>query len=388
MSDLKSQFLLDPSITFLNHGSFGATPAPVFASYQRWQRQLEMQPVEFLGRRHPELMRTARRALGAFVGAEENCVVYVPNATSGLNIVARSLALGAGDEVLSANHEYGALDRTWKFLAGKRGFRYINLALPQPFTTQKNLVDVFWAGVTPRTKVIFLSHITSPTALIFPVDEICARARDAGIITVVDGAHAPGQLPLNLGEMGVDFYSGNLHKWTCAPKGCAFLYARPELHSLVEPLVVSWGYDRRAEEASRGSQLVDYVEWVGTHDPAAYLAAPDAIRFLEENNWPAVRAQCHALASEAYARVVALTGMKNTLRPDDDDSWFGQLVAAPLPRGTNVAALKTRLYDDFRIEVPIIDWNGQQFVRVSIQAYNTREDVDKLVEALKIICKL
>ena len=210
MFNLKGHFLLDPSVVFLNHGSFGATPKPVFKEYQRWQRELENQPVEFLGRRQTDLMRFSREALGKYLSTSAENLVYTQNATIALNIVARSLKLGAGDEVLSTNHEYGAMDRTWHFLSKERGFTYINQ--PVDLSSQDAFLESFWQGVTSHTRVVFLSHITSPTATIFPVEKIIQLARPKGIITMIDGAHVPGQLPLQLDSLGADFYGGNLHK--------------------------------------------------------------------------------------------------------------------------------------------------------------------------------
>ena len=216
MFNLKQHFLLDPSVTFLNHGSFGATPKPVFEEYQRWQRELENQPVEFLGRRFTGLMADARAVLGEYLGTHADNLVYTQNVTISMNIVARSLELSAGDEVLTSDHEYGAMDRTWRFLAQQHGFTYINQ--PVSLASKEAFVESFWSGVTERTRVIFLSHITSPTAVIFPVAEIIQRARAAGIITVIDGAHVPGQIPLDLDSLGADFYGGNLHnsQLTCS----------------------------------------------------------------------------------------------------------------------------------------------------------------------------
>ena len=213
MSSLKKQFLLDPSVTFLNHGSFGATPKPVFEEYQRWQRELENQPVEFLGRRVTDLMSESRAALGDYLGTRADNLVYTQNVTISLNIVARSLELKPGDEVLTTDHEYGAMDRTWRFLSKEHGFRYINQHIELPLTTEEKFIEDLWQGVTTNTRVIFLSHITSPTAIIFPIKEIIRRAREAGIITIIDGAHVAGQLPLQLDSLGADFYGGNLHKY-------------------------------------------------------------------------------------------------------------------------------------------------------------------------------
>lgn len=373
----KELFLLDPGIVFLNHGSFGATPRVVFENYQEWQRELERQPVEFLGRRFNDLMRAARAALAAYVHADADDLVYVPNATTGLNIVARSLRLNPGDEILTTDHEYGALDRTWEFLCRKAGARYKRQPIPVPLTTADAFVETFWSGVTPRTRVVFLSHITSPTALIFPVEEICRRARAAGIISIIDGAHAVGQLPLDLENSGADFYSSNLHKWLGCPKGSAFLYARRALQHLVEPLVVSWGYQAERPSASR---FIDEQEWTGTRDFAAHLATPAALRFCEEHNWDAVRWQCHALAQSARAQITALTGLP-PLSPDSPE-WYMQMVTLPLPP-CNAEQLKMKLYDEYRIEVPIVVWRAQPHVRVSLQAYNTQAEVAQLVQALR-----
>ncbi len=376
MFGLRRHFLLDPSVTFLNHGSFGATPRPVFRAYQRWQRELERQPVEFLGRRFTGLMHTARKVLADYLGTEADNLVFTTNVTESLNIVARSLQLGAGDEVLGTDHEYGALDRTWRFLAKERGFKYINQAIPIPLTTQDDFVEAFWKGVTPHTRVIFLSHITSPTALLFPVKKVIERARRGGILTVVDGAHAPGQIPLQLDDLEADFYGGNLHKWLCAPKGAGFLYARPEAQHLLKPLVVSWGYEA---EFPGPSEFVDQHEWTGTRDIAAFLSVPAAIEFQQEHDWEKVRRACHELAQEAQKRICAISGYP----PLSDDTWFSQLVAAPLPESTQLVALKMHLYDEYRIEVPLILWNGRKFIRVSVQGYNTHRDVEKLVKALE-----
>jgi isopenicillin-N epimerase len=378
MTSLRQQFLLDPKVTFLNHGSFGATPRPVFREYQRWQRELERQPVEFLGRRHNDLMQSARAALADYLGTRAETVVFSQNVTIALNIVAHSLDLGPADEVLATDHEYGALDRTWRFLARERGFTYINQPIPLPLITSSDFVEAFWRGVTPRTRVIFLSHITSPTALVFPVEAIVRRAREADILTVVDGAHAPGQLPLALDALGADFYGGNLHKWLCAPKGAGFLYARPEVQPLIKPLVVSWGYE---SETPSGSQFIDHHEWWGTRDLAAFLSVPAAIEFQRQHHWEEVQAACHDLAVESQQRLCALTGFAPL--HSDAEAWFRQMFTAPLPADTDTAALKARLYDEYRIEVPLIAWNGYKLLRVSIQAYNSRRDVDCLLHALK-----
>lgn len=378
MFNLKRHFLLDPSITFLNHGSFGATPKPVFREYQRWQKELEQQPVEFLGRRFNALMRFAREPLAEYLGTRAENLIYAQNVTIALNIVARSLDLKPGDEVLATDHEYGALDRTWRFLSKEHGFTYINQSVD--ISSPAAFIESYWRAVTPRTRVIFLSHITSPTATIFPVASIIQRARAQGIITILDGAHVPGQISLDLDSLGVDFYGGNLHKWLCAPKGAGFLYARPEVQHLLKPLVVSWGYE---SEAPGDSTFIDHHEWWGTRDIAAFLTVPKAIQFQQDHAWAEVRTACHQLAVETWERIHDLTGCPPL--HNDPETWFAQMIVATLPADTDLAALKTRLYDEYRVEIPVISWNERKLIRLSVQGYNSRADMDRLLFALKKI---
>jgi isopenicillin-N epimerase len=370
---LRAQFLLDPEVVFLNHGSFGACPRPVFETYQRWQLELERQPVEFLGRRYDDLLNTARASLSAYLNAENDNLFFVPNATVGLNTVARALPLQPGDEILTTDHEYGALDKTWEFVGNKTGARYIRHPIPLPVTSAEDFVERFWQAVTPRTRVIFLSHITSPTALIFPIADIIQRARRAGIVTIIDGAHAPGQIPVDLIALGADFYSGNCHKWLCAPKGAAFLYARTEHHAIMEPLVISWGW-------LPDSTFVSRNQWQGTRDVAAFLSVPAAIEFQDTNQWAEVRQRCHAFASTARARLTDLTGL--TPISPDSPAWFAQMITIPLPSCYS-DDLKRRLYDEYHVEVPLVTWNGALYVRASFQGYNTRDDLECLIAALR-----
>jgi isopenicillin-N epimerase len=379
---LRDEFLLDPDIIFLNHGSFGACPRPVFEAYQHWQGELERQPVEFLSRRLRGLLAQARQPLGDLVCSDPTDLVYVPNATTAVNAVARSLvralSLGPGDEILTTDHEYGAAARAWRFVCRHSGARLVEHPLSIPVTTQEVVADALWAGVTDRTRVIFLSHITSPTALVLPVAEICRRARDAGIMTVIDGAHALGQIDLDMASIGADFYIANAHKWLLAPKGCAFLYARPDRQRLLDPLVVSWGWD--GDRPGR-STFLDYFEWTGTADPAAYLSVPTAIRFQQQHDWRGVRTACRALLADLRRRIVDLSG----LRPPcpDTPGWTAQMISLPLPPGWGEPArLQARLWDEFRIEVPVLAWNGKTLIRISIQAYNSPADGDRLLAAL------
>jgi isopenicillin-N epimerase len=385
---LKSQFLLDPDVIFLNHGSFGACPRPVFENYQWWQGELERQPVEFLGRRFTPLLAEARDKLAVYLGAEADSLVYFTNPTTALNMVARSLSLSPGDEILTTDHEYGAMDRVWRLVCKKTGARYVRHPIPLPVTSHSEFVERFWRGVTNRTRVIFLSHITSPTALIFPVREICRRARQSGLLTVIDGAHAPGQIALDLSEIGADIYAGTCHKWINSPKGSAFLYSRPEVQPSLEPLVVSWGWEDETfvpDPTMGDTQFIRYHQWQGTRDVAAFLATPTAIQFQADNNWHAVRAECHALAIETRQRVNELTGLE-AICPDSHE-WIGQMVTVRLPQ-VDANLLKTHLYNQYRIEAPIFEWQGQTFMRLSFQAYNSREDADALVDALSTLLRV
>jgi isopenicillin-N epimerase len=321
-------------------------------------------------------MRQAREALGAYVGAAADDLVYVPNATTGLNMVARSLPLKSGGEVLATNHEYGALDRTWRFICNKRGARYVRQPIPLPVESVEQVVETVWSGVTAQTQVLFFSHITSATALILPVAELACRAREAGIITVVDGAHAPGQIPLELAALGVDFYAGNCHKWMMTPKGSAFIYARCEMQPLLEPLVVSWGWQ---SDVLGPSRFIDEQEYQGTQDIAAYLAVPSAIQFMADHNWPRVQDRCHGLLRYARQEISALTQL-NPITPDAP-TWFAQMATFPLPP-CDGETLQRKLYDEFSVEIPILTWQGQQFIRLSVQGYNTQPDIEVLLEAL------
>ena len=370
-------FLLRDDVIFLNHGSFGACPRPVFARFQAWQRELEEDPVEFLGRRFQRLMDESRGDLAAYVGAGKDDIAYVANATTGLNIIARSLPLAAGDEVLATDHEYGALDRTWRFICAKRGADYKRMHVSLPIMSRERVIDEIWSGVTPQTRVLFLSHITSPTAIILPIEELIARARERGIITVIDGAHAPGQIDLSLNRLGADFYVGNCHKWMMAPKGSGFLHARREGQQVIEPLVVSWGYE---SEKPGPSRLIDYTEWQGTRDISAFLAVPAAMEFMRDHGWDEVQERSHELLRRFRQQITDLTGLA-PITPDRKDS-YAQMAAFPLPP-CDGESLQRAMYEEYHTEVPITLWDNQSFIRVSVQAYNDQDDLDALIAGLE-----
>jgi isopenicillin-N epimerase len=252
-------------------------------------------------------------------------------------------------------------------------------------------VERVWSSVTATTRVLFLSHLTSATALVFPVHELCRRARQAGIVTIVDGAHVPAHIPLDLATLPCDIYTGALHKWLCAPKGCSFLYARPEVQSWLEPLVVSWGWE---SDHPSSSQFIDFHEWQGTRDLSPFLAVGAAIDFVEQHDWSAVRAAGHHLALRTRALVDEITGL-SPISPDSPGraggadlsghEWIGQLASIRLPDDTDVVSLKARLFDEHRVEVPVHRWNDQPFLRVSFAAHNTEADSDALVAALRML---
>ena len=377
---MRGDFLLKDGVTFLNHGSFGACPREVFEIYQAWQRELEAEPVEFLGRRFGPLMKQARDDLGRYVNANGDDLVYYPNATQALNAVIQSLAetlpLTAGDEVLGTSHEYGALDRAWTFVCESRGVTYRRVPLDPPFTTPAELAERFLAQVGPRTRVAYLSDVTSPTALRLPIAQVVADARARGIVTVIDGAHAPGQVPIDLTSLGADFYAGNCHKWLCAPKGTGFLHARRDMQGLLRPLVVGHGW----RPANPGpSRFIDEHQWRGTHDPAGFLSVPAAIEYQARHDWPAIRARAHEIGAYAVRELSGLFGVE-PLSPSTTD-WWVQMVAAPIAR-CDAQRVGTRLREECGIVIPIIDWGGRTFARLSVQAYVTKADVDALIDAL------
>ena len=349
-------FLLDPEVVYLNHGSFGACPRPVFDVYQAWQREFEREPVDLFERRLENELAAVRVALGDYVGAPADDLALVLNATSALNAALRSLPLRPGDEILTTGHEYSGIATLLEFVSARTGARIVRASGED--------ADAIWAGATARTRVLMVSHVTSPTALLLPVEELCRRARDAGVLSVIDGAHAPGQVPLDLERLSADFYAGNCHKWLCSPKAAGFLYARPEHQERVEPLVVGWGY--------RDAGFALHHDWGSTRDPAAYLAIPAAIEFVREHG----RAlECRALLGEG-SRQLGAAGF-GAFAPNQPL----QMASFRLP-ACDPEDVERRLFEEFRIEAPVSDWNGQPLLRVSVAAYNIPADLDHLEAAL------
>lgn len=373
---LKAQFLLRPDITFLNFGSFGACPRPVFERYQQFQLELEQEPVQFMTNTGLQYVAKARKALGEYLDAEADDLVFVTNPSYAVNIIAKSFALCAEDEVLTTEWEYGACDRTWQYYCERAGARYVKQPIRLPLQSQEDFVEQLMAGVTKRTKLIFLSHITSSTAIRFPVEKVVAEAKKLGIMTFVDGAHAPAQVPLSLRSLGVDIYTGACHKWMMTPKGSSFLYVRREHQHLFDPLIISWGY--KADKPSH-SLFLDYHQQQGTRDFSAFCCIPAAIEFMKEHNWDEVSAHCRQLVLGNAMRFCNLLGTEPLLPLDD--FFVRQLFSIPICT-QDPELLKARLYDEYRIQIPVMRHGDRVFIRYSIQAFNQPEDLDRLEEAL------
>ena len=372
---MKDWFLLDPDITFLNHGSYGACSKPVFKEYQDWQQKLENQPVQFMTNQVYSAMEKSRESMSQFVGCDEEELVFFQNPTTAVTNVIYNLDLKPGDEVLMSNHEYGALVRAWKMWGEKTGVNIIQQDISMPVTTEENFIEDFWTGVTDQTKVIFLSHITSSTALIFPIEKIIKLAKEQNILTIIDGAHVPAHIPLNIHELGCDFYTGACHKWLCAPKGSSFLFVKKEHQDWVKPVVVSWGKDG---DDPTPSEFIQNFQWQGTRDMSAFLTIPTAINFYNKEIRP-YQESCKKIIQDTYSEFQSVL---NTEPISAGKEWLAQLVAHPLPK--NIPSnLKKGLWEEYQIEIPVFEWNGQEFVRVSIQVYNTQKDVDLLMSALR-----
>lgn len=400
MSDnLAKHFLLREDVVFLNHGSFGACPRPVFEAYQEWQLELERQPVAFLGGASAFLggkgltdrMKVPRVALAPMLGASSEDIVSVVNCTEGLNIVAQSLDLKPGDEIVTTDHEYSALEKTWAYVCRRTGAKVVVVKVPMPFVSEAAFTDALVGAFNDRTRVLYLSHITSPTAIVLPIEPALREAKNRGIWTVIDGAHAPGHIPLNLTAMDVDFYSGNLHKWLLSPKGSAFLYVRAELQKMINPLIIShgWTADSKAPDAKGAfgnSPFIDEIEMQGTRDPAAWLAVPAAIDFLQKHDWPSVQKECHALAQDTARRLRALTGLEPLCAPE---FCAPQMVAMPVPdTGLDPKDVHDTLLVRYGIEIPVFKWQDHYIVRLSVQGYNSKPQMDTLIDALKDILGL
>lgn len=379
MSTIRSQFLLNSDIIHLNHGSFGACPKPIFEDYQKWQLELEKNTVNFFVKQGPELLRQSRAALGEFIGCHEDDVVFTMNPSYALNIIIKSFPLKAGDEILGTDLEYGAMDRTWNYYCTKAGAKYVQQNISLPVVSKEQIIEEFFAGLTENTKAIFISHITSTTALRLPVEEICAIAKEKGLITIVDGAHIPGHIPLDLSTLQADIYTGACHKWLLTPKGCSFLYVKRELQDLFDPLIISWGYE---SDAPTHSRFIDYHQLQGTRDFAAFLTIPKALEFRKNFDWETVSAEQRKTSQANYQRFAeAANGM--VLCPISDD-FLGQLCSIRI-NCPDFEKLGTTLYNEYKIEIPVFPHGDFVYTRYSFQGYNTQAELDRLFAALSEI---
>jgi isopenicillin-N epimerase len=410
-SPLARRWALDPDVTFLNHGSYGACPVEVLAVQREWRDRLERQPVKFLSRELEGHLADVRRAVAAYIGAQPDDLGLIANATGGANAVLRSLRFEPGDEILTTDHEYNAILNVVRHVAERDGARVVVARLPFPAVSEDDVFERVLAAATDRTRLAVISHVTSPTALVFPAERIVRALEQRGIDTLVDGAHAPGMVPLDLDAMGAAYYTANLHKWVCAPKGSAFLHVRRDRQAAVRPATISHGAN--APEA-RGPRFRSEFDWQGTLDPSAWLAAPAAIEIvggMVEGGWPAVMASTHAMAVDAGRAVAEALGEAAGGDPAarlSPESMTGSMVALPLPAdgplGGAASAdqsspleadpLQTQIYERFAIEVPIGPWPvpaaepaepPRRLIRVSMALHNGPDDVDRLVTALRRI---
>lgn len=393
-SEFARHWTLDPAVAFLNHGSFGATPRPVLAAQQAWRERMEEEPVRFFSTDLEPALDAARETLGAFVGADPDDLAFVPNATAGFNSVLRSLRFSPGDELLTTDHAYNAAKNAMEYVAERDGARVVIAAVPFPGTEPAAVIEAVLTAVTTRTRLALLDHITSATALIFPIATLVAELGARGVETLVDGAHAPGQVQLDVPAIGAAYYTANLHKWVCAPKGAGFLWVRRDRQERIRPLAISHGAN--SPRADRSRFRVEF-DWTGTADPSAYLSVPDAIRFGDEllpGGWAALRARNHDLALHGRD----LLGERLAIEPPAPDAMLGCMASLPLPIETQPGRVQgIELSDDpvheslarLGMQVMITPWPQRpdggpwrRLVRISAAAYNDLEQYRRLAAAL------
>jgi isopenicillin-N epimerase len=388
-SDFAQHWSLDPSVVFLNHGSFGACPSKVLQYQQALRDRMEREPVRFLAYEAEPLLDKARGDLAGFLGADPEDLVFVPNVTAGFNTVIRSLSFEVGDELLTTAHLYNACRNVLNYTAQKYGVRVVVAEVPFPLFSRDSLIDAVLSKVTERTKLAALDHVTSPTGLIFPIERLVAELDQRGIDTLVDGAHAPGMVDLDLSKLGAAYYTGNCHKWLCAPKGAGFLHVRKNRQALIRPLVISHGANSTRTDISLFQ--LEFL-WPGTIDPTPYLCIPEAIRLMGTmlpNGWPALRARNRELALAARRLLCSVLGAP----PPAPEEMIGSLATVPLPddlssgaaQGTGDDPLYTALLQKYRIQARVLPWPEppQRVLRISAQLYNSIEQFELLAHAVK-----
>jgi len=386
---LAQHWTLDPRIDFLNHGSFGACPKPVLEAQTELRARMERQPLQFLARDLEGLLDEARGDLARFIGADPDDLAFVPNATSGVNTVIRSLELEPGDELLTTDHAYNACRNALRWQE-RRGAKVVVAAVPWPIAGPSQVVDAVLGAVTARTRLALLDHVTSPTGIIFPVEEIVGRLQERGIDSLIDGAHAPGMVPLDVRGIGAAYFTGNCHKWLCAPKGAAFLYVRRDRQQRIRPLTISHGANAARTERSRFRLEFD---WTGTDDPTPFLCIPHALRFLGSlfpGGWPDLIERNHALA--VRGRKLLCEALR--VEAPAPEEMLGSLASVPLPdakgemplaRGVFWHPLQRALLERHDLEVPVMPFPAlpRQLIRISAQAYNSEDQFARLAAALR-----
>jgi isopenicillin-N epimerase len=378
---MKDLFYLNPAITFLNFGSFGACPKPIFEDYQKWQLELEYEPVQFITVNGLQYLKQSREALANYIHCDANDIVYTSNPSYAINIISKSFKLNPGDEILTTNLEYGAMDYGWNYYCERAGATYKRQPITLPLTTKEKFIEEFFSGLTPSTKAIFISQITSSTALIFPVKEICEIAKSKGLFTIVDGAHVPGHIDLNLQELKADVYTGACHKWMHTPKGCSFLYVKKEHQHLFDPLVISWGFKNPLPSESK---FLDYHQMQGTRDFSAFLTVPKAIEFLNQHNWKEKSKACHELVIKNAQRFYDLFET-SALSPLTNE-FVGQMLSIPI-KTTEPMKLQRLLFEKYKVEIPVMPHADKVYLRYSINVFNTQHDLDVLYNAVEDILK-
>lgn len=386
-NSFKQFWHLDPAVAFLNHGSFGACPIPVLDYQQSLRLKLEQQPLQFLSREIEERLDEARSQLAQFLKASPANLVFIPNATTGVNAILRSLLFQSGEQILTTNQEYNACRNALDFVAERTGVEICIVDIPYPIDEAQTIVEAVTAAITPDTKLVILDHIVSQTGYILPIGPIIQTLNARGIDTLIDGAHAPGAIPLNLGKLGATYYVGNCHKWLCSPKGAAFLYANPDRHHLIHPTTISHG--RNDQRLSRSRFHLEF-DWTGTWDPTAYLSVPKSLEFmgsLLSGGWKALMQENH---TQILASRQNLAAALNISLPCPDD-MVSAMSTLPLPteklNGISHSQLNWQLWNEFKIEVPILPFPdpNHYLIRISAQIYNHPKEFDRLTQALREI---
>lgn len=372
--ELRKHWMLAPDMHFLNHGSFGATPRVVLAAEQQWQVRMESQPVDFMVRELPGLLRMAAGELANFLGAKPEDLAFVENATAAVNSVLRAYPWQVGDELLLCSHSYPAVKNAANFVARQFGIKLREFDFCFPLQDEAEMLHAFSSSITANTRMAIIDHISSPLAIIYPLQKMLDICRSHGVKTLVDGAHVPGMLPLKIETLGADWYLGNCHKWLFAPKGCAFLWAAPNAQDFLQPLVVSL----RMDEAFPAN-----FDWVGTRDPSAWLAITAALQFYHEMGGAAIPQRLHEFVI-AVATNLAKAWQVELPAPVQQ---YGAMVTLPLPlpRGATQSqanALRDKLWGDYRIEVPLFSLQGRLWARISAQLYNVEADYEALAKAV------